>query len=128
MKKELPVVYDIYDYLKENCVGYENRVKGEKLMDVFYINDNKTFRSYIEDIRNSSVLQKIICSEAGKNGGYWIPSNEDEIKATLFDLYKRSMQMLKTYSMIKKKANLDNQYRMKLTKYEKDIYESTMSE
>lgn len=125
-KAEKPLTYKIYNYLKKNAVGYEKRVKSNVLMKEFNINDNKTLRSYIEDIRNSDILQKIVCSESGKNGGYWIASNDEEVYQTLEHLYNRSMQMLKTYSMIQKKYRLDRQYRLKLSKYQKEIYESIM--
>ncbi|MBR4486782.1 hypothetical protein IKS57_05590 [bacterium] len=125
-KKEKPLTYQIYEYLKKNAVGYEKRVKSSVLMKEFNIKDNKSLRGYIEDIRNSEILQKIVCSEAGKQGGYWIATNDEEVYQTLAHLYKRSMQMLKTYSIIRKKHKLDNQYRLKLSKYEKEIYESVM--
>lgn len=118
--------YRIYDYLKKNAVGYSKRVKSSKLMNEFNINDNKTLRKHIQDIRQDETLQKIICSESGQHGGYWIANNEKEVQETLDHLYKRSMEMLKTYSMIKKKAMLNNQYRIKFTKYEKEIIQSIM--
>lgn len=125
-KKEKPLSYKIYEYLKKNAVGYEKRVKSSVLMKEFDIKDNKTLRSHIESIRNNDTLQKIICSEAGKNGGYWLATNDEEVYQTLEHLYKRSMQMLKTYSKIKNKYKLDRQYRLKLTKYQKELYESIM--
>ena len=124
--KEKPLTYQIYNYLKKNSIGYEKRVKSGVLMKKFNIKDNKTLRNYIEIIRNSDTLQKIVCSESGKNGGYWIATNDEEVYQTLEHLYKRSMQMLKTYSKIKKKYKLDRQYRLKLSKYQKEMYESIM--
>ena len=126
LKHERPLTYKIYDYMKKNAVGYENRVKSNVIMEKFNIKDNKTFRFYIEQIRQSDVLQKIICSEAGSNGGYWVATNQDEVYVTLEHLYKRSMEMLKTYSIIKKKSKLNNQYKLKLSKYEKEVYKSIM--
>lgn len=128
LKREKPMTYKIYDYMKKNCVGYENRVKSNILMQIFNINDNRTLRKYIEDIRNSEILQKIVCSEAGQGGGYWLATSDEEVYITLEHLYKRSMQMLKTYSCIKKKYNLNKQYKLKLSKYEKDIYTSIMED
>lgn len=124
--KEKPLTYQIYDYLKKNAIGHGKRVKSGVLMQKFNIKDNKTLRDYIENIRNSDTLQKIVCSEAGKKGGYWIATTDEEVYQTLEHLYKRSMQMLKTYSKIKKKYKLDRQYRLKLSKYQKEIYESIM--
>ena len=123
-----PLAYKIYEYLKKNAVGHKNRVKSGVLMNKFNINNNKVLRSYIEEIRDSDVLQKIVCSEAGKSGGYWIATSQDEVVDTLENLYKRSMKMLYTYSIIKNKSKLNNQRRLKLNKYEKDIYKSIEEE
>lgn len=126
--KHSTIVYEIYDYMKENAPGYEKRIKSNVIMKHFNITDNKTFRKYIEEIRQSVVLQKIICSEAGTKGGYWVATNQEEVNRTLDHLYKRAMEMLKTYSVIKNKYKLDGQYRIKMTKYEKDIIESIIRE
>ena len=125
-KREKPLTYQIYDYLKKNAIGHEKRVKSGVLMQEFNIKDNKTLRDYIESIRNSDTLQKIVCSESGKHGGYYLATTDEEVYQTLEHLYKRSMQMLKTYSKIKKKYKLDRQYRLKLSKYQKEMYESVM--
>ena len=126
LPKQRPLAYKIYNYLKENAVGYDDRVKADVLMKEFNINDNKTLRSYIQEIRESEILTKIICSEAGKDGGYWIATDYKEVRKTLDHLYKRSMEMLKNYSMLKRKAKLDRQKRIRLSKYEKDMIESIM--
>ena len=97
----------IYDYLQKNAVGYEKRVKSSVLMKEFNIKDNKTLRSYIENIRDNMDYEKIICSEAGSKGGYWIATNEQEVYDTLEHFYKRSMKMLYTYSRIRKKLRLN---------------------
>lgn len=118
--------YQIHDYLKKNAIGYSKRVKSSVLMKEFNINDNKTLRKHIQNIRQDETLQKIVCSESGKNGGYWIAKNDKEVQETLDHLYNRAMEMLKTYSIIKNKVNLDRQYRLKMTKYEKELIESVM--
>lgn len=116
----------IYDFLINKAVGYKKRVKSAVLMQEFNIKDNKTLRNYIEEIRNNDNYEKIICSESGNKGGYFTATNDEEVYLTLEHLYKRSMQMLKTYSKIRKKARLDGQYILKLNEYQKDIYESIM--
>lgn len=125
-EKHRPIIYQIYQYLKLNCAGYDNKKSSNEIMEQFNINDNKTFRSYIEEIRQSDTLQKFICSEAGQNGGYWVATNQEEVNLTLHHLLARAHEMLKTYSILKRKARLNNQMRMKLNKYEKDIYESIL--
>ena len=126
LPKERPLAYKIYNYLKENAVGYENRVKSDILMKEFNINDNKTLRSYIQEIRESGILTKIICSEAGNDGGYWIATDNKEVRKTLDHLYKRAIEMLKNYSVLKRKAKLNKQMRIKMSKYEKEMIESIM--
>lgn len=125
-KKNRPLAYEIYSFLCKNAIGYENRVKSGLLMEMFNIPNNKTLRSYIQEIRQSDTLQKIICSEAGYSGGYWIATNDQEVCETMEHLYNRAMNMLKTYANIRKKSVLNNQMRMKLNKYEKEIFESIM--
>lgn len=125
-RKNRPLAYKIYTYLKENAVGYDNRIKSNELMRIFDINTNETLRTYIQEIRESDTLQKVVCSEASVIGGYWIATNEDEVYQTLQHLYKRSMKMLYNYSIIKRKCRLNNQMRMKLNKYEKEMYQSIM--
>lgn len=120
------ISYKIYEYLKENAVGYENRIKASVLMEEFAIHSNKTLRSYIEEIRQDSTLQKFVCSESSHSGGYYIATSEEEVYNTLSGLYKRAMEMLKTYAILKHKASLNNQYRLKLSKYQKEIYQSIM--
>lgn len=122
------MAYQLHDYLKSNCIGYENRKTSYEIMDLFMIERNKDFRKYIQEIRNSDIFQKIICSEAGPNGGYWVPTNDEEVYMTLIHLYKRAMAMLKTYSIIKNKHRLNNQMRLKLSKYERDTFESVIKE
>lgn len=114
----------IYDYLVNNALGHEKRVKSAIIMQEFNITDNKTFRDYIKKIRDEYNL--IICSEAGNKGGYYVGTNQDEVYSTLSHLYKRAMRILKTYSKIKNKAKLDGQYTLKLEEYQEEMIKSLM--
>ena len=93
----------IYDYLNKNCVGYDNRVKSDYLMKLFEIRDNKTFRRYIQELRQNPKYEKLVGSEAGSSGGYFIVSNYEEFKTTVEHHYLRAMEMLKTYGIMKNK-------------------------
>ena len=116
----------IYYFLQKKALGYEKRVKSSVLMREFNIEDNKTLRRHIENIRDNMNYELIICSEAGKTGGYWIATTDDEVMETLKHLYKRSMKMLYTYSRLRKKSRLNRQQRLKLDKDMKEIYKSIM--
>lgn len=93
----------LIDYLISNCRGYENRQKAYQLMPIVDIQDHKTFRSLIEEIRQDS-NEIFICSEAGKDGGYWIPTEYEEVQTTIDHLIKRGQEMFKTASILRKKA------------------------
>lgn len=93
----------VYDYLVNNCVGLENRVKGWELMRRFNIKDHKTLRGYIQELRQDEELDKMVGSVAGKNGGFFIINTYEEYKDTTEHLYLRAMEMLKTYSIMKNK-------------------------
>lgn len=93
----------IYAYLVNNCVGYDNRVKARVLMNKFGINDNKTFRSYIQSIREDYQYPRVIGSQAGSDGGYWIIANKKEFDETVHHLYARAIEMQKNCKIMKKK-------------------------
>lgn len=95
----------LIDYLMINCKGYDNRQKAYQLMPIVDIQDHKTFRSLIEEIRQED-NQIFICSEAGKDGGYWIPTEYDEVQTTIDHLVKRGQEMFKTASILRKKVQL----------------------
>lgn len=94
----------IYNYLTAKCIGYENRVKAKTIMQMFDINDHKTFRSYIQMIREDRTYPQIIGSQAGKDGGYWIIANKKEFDDTVFHLYARAKEMEKMCKILKKKS------------------------
>ena len=97
----------LIDYLIVNCRGYENRKKAYELMPIVGISDHKTFRSLIEEIRQDE-KEIFICSEAGKDGGYWIPTEYEEVQTTIDHLIKRGQEMFKTASTLRKKAQLND--------------------
>ena len=93
----------IYKYLVLNCIGYDNRIKANVLMNKFNINDNKTFRGYIQAIRQNPEFPRMIGSEAGSSGGYWIIANANEFYSTAKHLEARAREMQKTSEMLQEK-------------------------
>ena len=96
----------LIEYLKKYCIGYENREKANKLMQVVGISDHKTFRSLIEEIRQSKE-EIFICSEAGLNGGYWLPTTLEEIEVTINHLEARAYEMFKTAKILREKVGMN---------------------
>lgn len=95
----------LIEYLKNNCVGYDNRQKSNRLMKVVDITDNKEFRDLIQSIRQSKETI-FICSEAGKTGGYWLPTTETEIRDTIDHLEFRAYEMIKTAKILREKVGM----------------------
>lgn len=95
----------LINYLKENCIGYENRVKANVLMQIVGLSDHKTFRNLVEQIRQSK--NKIfICSEAGQKGGYWLPTTLEEVETTINHLEARGYEMFKTAKVLREKVGM----------------------
>lgn len=95
----------LINYLKENCIGYENRVKANVLMQIVGLSDHKTFRNLVEQIRQSK--NKIfICSEAGQQGGYWLPTTLEEVETTINHLEARAYEMFKTAKVLREKVGM----------------------
>ncbi len=88
---------EIYKYLLENALGFENRIKGQELMKIFNISDHKTLRSYIEEARNNAKYEYLIGSEAGKDGGYYIPISLEEKDVSTSHIRLRAESQLRTY-------------------------------
>lgn len=95
----------LISYLKKYCIGYENREKANKLMQVIGISDHKTFRNLIEEIRQSKE-EIFICSEAGSNGGYFLPTKYEEIENTINHLEARGYEMFKTAKILREKVGM----------------------
>lgn len=94
---------EVYEYLLANAVGYDNRVKAKVLMQKFNVEDHKTFRSIIEELRLDKD-KRIIGSEAGKSGGYFICTTDEEVKKTLNHFKHRAGQMYKIAYVIESKV------------------------
>lgn len=94
---------EIYNYLFDNCVGYDNRVKANYLMKKFDINDHKTLRMYIESARTNPNCEYFIGSEAGRLGGYWIATSNRDKNITIKNLIGRATKMIATAKTIRKK-------------------------
>ena len=96
-KKEI-----IYTYLLMHALGYDNRIKADMLMIIADIDNHKTFRRIIEELRLDKT-RAIIGSEAGSNGGYFICTTEEEKEKTINHFIHRAGQMYKIANILKGK-------------------------
>lgn len=120
IKHSPTIVYRIYDYLKENCVGEESAISGRDLARHFKISE-RGLRDYIAIIRKSSELRKVIGSSTR---GYYVCANKEEAQRANQTFWSTAYSYLKVAKAQEKKAGLDGQYLLALGDYYKEFYEA----
>lgn len=116
IKKHEPIVYKLYDYLKNNHVGKSNAILGRELAAKFNFSERK-LRYYVREIRESTELSKVVLT---CNRGYYIPTREEGIKDVRRQ-YSQAVSTLKIARLMEKKAELDGQGKLPLGKYYQDF-------
>lgn len=119
IKKHAPIVYQLYDFLKENHMGEENAISARNLSKLFGVSE-RALRDLISEIRESSVLQLVIGSN---NKGYFV-CRENEFSAMNNRLKAAAFSILKVAYANEKKAAKDGQMRVRFGKYAKDTFEA----
>ena len=115
IKKHTPVVYQLYDFLKEYHMGEENAISARNLSELFGVSERA-----LREIRESSVLQLVIGSN---NKGYFV-CRESEFSAMNNRLKSAAFSLLKVAYANEKKAAKDGQMRIRFSRYMKDSYEA----
>lgn len=123
IKKHAPIVYQLYDFLKENHMGEENAISARNLSELFGVSE-RALREMISEIRESSVLQLVIGSN---NKGYFV-CRESEFSAMNNRLKSAAFSLLKVAYANEKKAAKDGQMRVRFGKYAKDTFEAFAKE
>ncbi len=146
MKIEFPTTrqYILYEYLKEHCVGKENKqprlkiaetinqiIREKNLNADYYSLKGDGVQQDIREIRKTiSPLGKFVSSDVG---GYFIPRNETErtnflknrtighIYTALSDGSLTKKELYKIINEIDVNIPLDKQMKFQFGKYEKDI-------
>lgn len=77
-------------------------------MKKFGIEDHKTFRRHIQNIREDYEYDRLIGSEAGYGGGYWIIKDRKEFEETVHHLYARANEMKNNCKIMVKKWKRSN--------------------
>lgn len=96
----------IYVYLVNNAKGKENRIKGKEIIKHFNISGDKTLRKMIQEINADERCLSLIGAISGKNGGYFIPSTDEEKQEVINNRRHRANQMLRECHIMEWKANL----------------------
>lgn len=118
-KKHEPIVYRLYDYLKENHVSKEKTIKGRDLAVKFNVTERQ-LRDYIREIREDMQFDKIILP---CNKGYYIPT-EEEGTADIQRLFHHAFSELRVARASMTKASRNRQGKIKLGAYYKEFVEA----
>ena len=95
----------IYDYLCSNCIGKDNLIKNRVLRGLFGIRSDRTLRKVIQNIREDSSYKRIIGSESGRKGGFYICDTKEETIETINNIKHRANKMLRMTHILEWKAN-----------------------
>lgn len=118
-KAHEPIVYRLYDYLKENHVSRAKTIKGRDLAAKFDTTERQ-LRDYIREIREDMQFDKIILP---CNKGYYIPT-EEEGTADIQRLFHHAFSELRVARASMTKASRNGQGKIKLGSYYKEFVEA----
>ena len=118
-----PIVYRVYDYLKENHLGRENGIKKTDLAKKFEISDRE-LRKITKEINTSPVLEKLIST----THCCYMCKTKEECDKTIRNTYRTAVTLLKKGKAMERKVGLNGQVKMRLGKYYKDVIETFSSE
>lgn len=120
--KHTTIVYQVYNYLKNNNIGIDNAISNEKLATEFFTK-KREIRRIVNEINNTNSLDDLNAIVCSGNKGYWIATEQD-YKIYLDRHWKAIKTSLKRLNSISKKISLDNQYKMKLGEYYSEFVET----
>lgn len=118
IKKHRPLVYQYYDYLKDNHYGKANGVKRTTLADIFHV-DLKTQKNILKEINESDTLTKLIST----SGSIYMCQTKEECEQAAFNEFKSGLTRLKKGKKMLKKIDMNGQMKMQLGKYYKEAIE-----
>lgn len=118
VKKHKPIVYQYYEYLKENHLGKENGVRRDTLADLFHVNV-ATQKEILKEINESDELPKIIST----TGAIYMCRTREECETAAFNEFKSGLTRLKKGKKMLKKIDMNGQMKMQLGKYYKEAIE-----
>lgn len=119
VKKASKMAYRVYDYLKSNHVGKENKTTCKQLQSVFQIKDRREVRKIITEINTYMEFDKTVC----RTGGIYIVRVPMELEIAKKTAKSKAMSYLREYSCLTKKGNLDGQCKMSFGKFYKEFRE-----
>lgn len=118
-----PIVYRVYDYLKIYHLGRENGIKKTELAEHFEITPRE-LRKITKAINESNELEKIVST----THSCYMCGTKEECEKSIRNTYKVAIALFKKAKTMEKKVGLNNQIKIKLGKYYKDVVETFTDE
>ena len=122
-KHHEPMVYRLYDYLKNNHLGRENGIKKPALAQVLGISERE-LRKLTKAINESNELEKLVST----THSCYMCATKEECEKSIRNTYRVAVALFKKAKQMEKKVGLNGQIKLKLGKYYKDVVETFSEE
>jgi AraC-like DNA-binding protein len=122
-KHHEPMVYRLYDYLKNNHLGRENGIKKPALAQVLGISERE-LRKLTKAINESNELEKLVST----THSCYMCTTKEECEKSIRNTYRVAVALFKKAKSMEKKVGLNGQIKLKLGKYYKDVVETFSEE
>lgn len=118
-KHHEPMVYRLYDYLKEHHYGRENGIVRRDLAEKFDITERE-LRRLTKEINESTELEKLVST----THCCFMCKSAEECKKSIRNTYRVAVTLLKKAKNMERKVGLNGQLKIKLGEYYKDVVET----
>lgn len=118
-KHHEPIVYMVYEFLKKNCMGLENATPKPEVAEYFNLT-TRELRKITHEINTSGELEKIIST----THSCYMCKNNDEAEKSIRNTYRMAISLFKKAKAMEKKVGLNNQIKIPLGKYYKEMVET----
>lgn len=122
-KHHEPMVYRLYDYLKNNHLGRENGIKKPALAQVLGVSERE-LRKLTKAINESTELEKLVST----THSCYMCATKEECEKSIRNTYRVAVALFKKAKQMEKKVGLNGQIKLKLGKYYKDVVETFSEE
>ena len=122
-KHHEPMVYRLYDYLKNNHLGENNGIKKPDLAKFLGISERE-LRKLTKSINESTELEKLVST----THCCYMCYTKEECEKSIRNTYRVAVALFKKAKSMEKKVGLNGQIKLKLGKYYKDVVETFSEE
>lgn len=117
--KHEPIVYRLYEYLKNNHYGKENGIRKSELAEYMGITE-RDLRRITKEINTSPVLEKLVST----THCCYMCRTEEECAKAIHNTYRMAITLFKKGKAMERKVKLNGQLKIHLGEYYKDFVET----